>query len=452
MWSSLFIVTLFLAYAGTQYLILNQWTMKQEQQTIQKSVDEIKLYFQDKSISDMPSTKSFLTKLNQKNQMIRILDHHGIPILTVTEDFEEKWVTPVTVKEEKIERKWHVEDHFLLARSPLKSGDFTGTLEIAINLENFEKLNKLMISVMAIGGLIGVVLCFLGGIILARQFVKPITALSETIDKIKHHGLTERVVFAENGDELSRLSQMFNEMMDRLELSFHQQKQFVEDASHELRTPIAIIEGHLAMLNRWGKNDPVVLDESLNASLQELNRLKTFSQELLALTRAEGLSASNHPEMEPAQPYEIVNQIVGDFQMLYPNFEFELQLQPLKSICLLLPADHWKQIVMIILDNAVKYSTDKKIIELEASQMENNRVQLRIRDYGIGIPSEEIGHVFDRFYRVDKARTRLAGGSGLGLAIAKRLIETYEGQIEMASTENEGSVVTLTMPYIRRKL
>ena len=108
---------------------------------------------------------------------------------------------------------------------------------------------------------------------------------------IKHNGLNERVAYIENNDELSRLSQMFNEMMDRLEFSFKQQKQFVEDASHELRTPIAIIEGHLKMLKRWGKDDRVILADSLNASLEELLRLKTLSQELLALTRAEAIAA-----------------------------------------------------------------------------------------------------------------------------------------------------------------
>jgi two-component system sensor histidine kinase ArlS len=452
LWSSIFIVILFVMYAGTQYWILNQWAMDQEKQSIQQNMNEIELYYQNNMMSDIQASKSFLNKYNQKNQMIRIVDSHGKPVLTVNDDFPEKWVTPLFVQKQQFESKWHMEDHYLTLRSPLNSGVFIGTIEIARNLESFEKLNKVMLSVMGIGGVIGVALSLLGGILLARQFIKPISALTKTIISIKHNGLKERVAFIENKDELSRLSQMFNEMMDRLELSFKQQKQFVEDASHELRTPIAIIEGHLKMLKRWGKDDRVILEDSLNASLEELLRLETLSQELLAVTRAEAIAPSIRVErLEPILPFETVHQIVSDFRMLYPEFIFELRLRANDDTPVPIKADHWKQIIMIVLDNAVKYSTKKQVIELEGNRTDN-AIQLQIRDYGIGIPHGEINQVFDRFYRVDKARGRLVGGSGLGLAIAKRIIESYEGRIEIASKVDEGTLVTLKIPCTKKAL
>ena len=180
LWSSIFIVILFVMYAGTQYWILNQWTMDQEEQTIQQNMDEIELYYQNNIMSDIQASKGFLNRYNQKNQMIRIVDSHGKPVLTVKDGFPENWVKPTFVEQQQFESKWHMEDHYLALRSPLKLGKFIGTIEIARNLESFEKLNKVMISVMGIGGMIGVALSLFGGILLARQFIKPISALTRT--------------------------------------------------------------------------------------------------------------------------------------------------------------------------------------------------------------------------------------------------------------------------------
>ena len=137
--------------------------------------------------------------------------------------------------------------------------------------------------------------------------------------------------------------------------------------------------------------------------------------------------------------------------MLYPEFIFELRLRSNDDTPIPIKAEHWKQVIMIVLDNAVKYSTKKQVIELEGNRSDN-AIQLRIQDYGIGIPHDEIKQVFDRFYRVDKARGRLVGGSGLGLAIAKRIIESYEGRIEIASKVDEGTTVTLKIPCAKKAL
>jgi two-component system sensor histidine kinase ArlS len=444
LWSSVFIAVLFIGYSNTQYRILNKWALNQEELTLHKTLDDIQGYYADQTSLDLGSSRNFLGKVNQGNQLIRILDRSGNPLLTISNNVPGQWVTPEPVNKRQLIPIWHAEDHLLVLRSPLLIGSFAGTIEIARNLENYEKLNHIMSVILAVGGLIGVTIGIIGAVLLARQFIKPIARLTGTMSRITHSGLTERVDFIANKDELSLLSQMFNEMMDRLEASFQQQRQFVEDASHELRTPIAIIEGHLAMLQRWGKHDPAILDESLNASLTELIRLKRLSNELLTLSRAEAMTARAGEEL--SDPLVTVKQVIDDYTMLHPDVIIESDMQPLDGIELVISSDHWKQILIILMDNAVNYSADRKLIRLNGRLLPDKKAELEITDHGIGIPKAEINYVFDRFYRVDKARSRGMGGNGLGLAIAKRLIETYGGTIAIASEENKGTVVTLTLP------
>jgi two-component system sensor histidine kinase ArlS len=441
-WASLWMCIFFLLYNSVQYLVLDRWTLAQEENALKKSMDEILGYYADNGSREVTASRSFLEKVNQNNQLIRVLDADGKALLIISDGLPDQWVRPEPVNSTILVSIWHEQDHFLVLRSPIHIGSFKGTVEIVRNLENYEKLNQILLLVMALGGLGGITFSTFGGVLLGRQFVKPIARLSKTMGKIKYNGLAERVDFIDNKDELSKLSQVFNEMMDRLEESFHQQNQFVEDASHELRTPIAIIEGHLKLLVRWGKDDPSVLNESLNASLEELARLKNLTQDLLSSSQAEPIRS----EGEQADPVRVLIKVVDDFSVIHPDFIFDVETRSLSGIRLAISANHLKQIIMIVIDNAIKYGGNQKTIRITGEIITENTVQLQITDSGLGISDEHIAHVFDRFYRVDKARSRKVGGSGLGLAIAKRLVENYQGSIQLTSVEHKGTVVTITLP------
>ncbi|MDT0901800.1 sensor histidine kinase, partial [Staphylococcus pseudintermedius] len=142
-----------------------------------------------------------------------------------------------------------------------------------------------------------------------------------------------------------------------------QQKQFVEDVSHELRTPVAVIEGHLSMLQRWGKNDPEILDEALLASQQEISRMKSLVQEMLDLSRAEQVEL--HYANETTQAKEVTYQVFNNFKMLYPEFLFTIDDDLAEEETLAIYRNHFEQVIIIILDNAVKYSTDRKEVHLK---------------------------------------------------------------------------------------
>ncbi|MCS7459035.1 HAMP domain-containing histidine kinase [Paenibacillus doosanensis] len=446
LWSSLLLCCLFIAYTVVQYIVINQWMMSQEEKAIRKNMDEIIGYFQEKNAAgteQIQAGSSFLRKIIQTNQLIRVLDGDGTIVVSLSNKLPEDWVVPFPVKQPQLTSIWHVENHLLIMRQPLSTQGFSGSVEIANNLEHFDMLNNMILLVMVAGGFGAVLLSGIGGMLIARQLLKPVQSVTETMRRIKQKGIHERVASPNNHDEISMLAKLFNDMMDQVETSFQKQKQFVEDASHELRTPIAIIEGHLSLLDRWGKNDPALVDESLTASLQELQRLKGIVRELLELTRAD--SQHQAGQTEQVKLAKKVLHTVKNVSVLHPQFTFHSDLHALSGAVIRIAPQHLEQILLILLDNAVKYSRDRREIRITGA-LRDRMVCLDIADYGIGIPEADLPYVFDRFYRVDKARSRERGGTGLGLAICKKLVERYGGEIGLTSKENAGTRVTLRFP------
>lgn len=450
LWSSVLLFLVFIAYNTVQYFFVEKWMMRQEEQAAEQTMREILNFALERESTfagdDLHEMRSFLQKINQHNQRIRILDEQGVPVAVVSDGIEDSMAAAITSVPREPWRSAHISGNLLLMERPITIFQFVGTVEIVKNIQEFEQLSGALFRFMAVGCLVAVIVSGLGGRLLARQLVKPLQAMNQTMKNVKQKGLSERVEFYDNHDELATTMSMFNEMMDKLERSFQQQRQFVEDASHELRTPIAIVEGHLGMLRRWGKHDPAVLEESLQISMEELSRLKALVEELLVLTRAE------HLELDEAvavcEPEQVISQTIKNVKVLHPAFHIERDLQVLSGVCLAISVEHLEQILLILLDNAVKYSQERKKIAVRATVIEE-RVCLEISDAGIGIPAKDLPYVTDRLYRVDKARNRKNGaadGNGLGLSIAKRLVERYHGALAIESVEHEGTTVKVFLP------
>lgn len=444
-WASVLLCLLFLGYNGVQYFVINRWMFHQEETAITKNMGEIQGYLKTEDGKDnwIASSRAFIESINVSHQMIRILDSQGHAVLTVSDQLPQDWVKPQASGRATMESVWHEEEHLLLIRSPLYMSQFTGTIEIVNNLENSDKLSDMLLAVMLAGWIGAIVLSGLGGVFLSRQLLRPIQSLSDTMISIKQKGLQERVGISNSNDELAQLAKVFNDLMDQLERSFYNQKQFVEDASHELRTPISIIEGHISLLNRWGKHDPQILEESLNVSVQELGRLKGIVNELLELTRAEEEHKEKHDF--PCLVMDTVQYTLRNFSLLHADFEFSQSLDVLDGVIITIVPNHLEQILLILLDNAVKYSGTVRAIKV-SGDLHPNKIQITVEDRGIGIPEEDLPFVFQRFYRVDKSRSREQGGSGLGLAIAERLVKRYGGEITVFSTPGLGTTVSLFFP------
>ena len=329
-----------------------------------------------------------------------------------------------------------------------KSRVLIGYLAITNRLDNLkqlkEELNQLALSILFVSAIIAIVL----GYLLSNQMTKPIKKIQEIISSISEENIsTKRIKVSEKNDEFAIVSQHFNELLDKISFYIEQQKHFVEDVSHELRTPVAIVEGHLKLLNRWGKDDPEVLEESLQASLVELQRMKTLVQEMLDLSRAP--QVKEQYKDATTNVTEVAKQVVHNFRVLYPEFTFTFDDDLKRDLWIPIYLNHLEQVVIILMDNAVKYSLDRKEIILSLSKGEEH-VEIAVQDFGMGMTEEDRRKVFSRFYRVDKARSRERGGNGLGLSIAKELIESYDGEISVTTLLNHGSIFKITLPLTKK--
>ena len=319
-------------------------------------------------------------------------------------------------------------------------GHLQVTNRMAKLVELKKQLRFLFLQLIVMEGIVSIGLAYF----ISRLISKPIEEIHDIIASINEENIeTKRLIVPKKNDEFAIVSQQFNELLDKISFYISQQKHFVEDVSHELRTPVAIVEGHLKLLNRWGKDDPEVLEESLAASLSEIQRMKTLVQEMLDLSRAPQV----REQYKDATTEVVVTleQIVTNFKVLYPEFTFIADIDTKKEIISPIYRNHFEQVIIILLDNAVKYSTNRKEIIVSLSPT-TEAVEIGIQDFGMGLSEEDKKKVFSRFYRVDKARSRERGGNGLGLSIAKELIEGYNGKISVTSRLNQGSLFKVKLP------
>lgn len=358
-----------------------------------------------------------------------------------------------TSKQAKTEMVKGGHHQIMVGREPILSHDGTiiGYVQVENDLKQYYQVFKRLILISVLALCLVVIASGLLGYFLSYYWLSPLNDIHDTLTVVRDDPTSDARVpkdVTELNDELGELSRMFNQMLDQTQRYIDQQTQFVSDVSHELRTPVAIIQGHMEMLQRWGKDDPQVLDESIAAALKETTRMNSLIKEMLDLTRAEQVDVKFHDAVTEVK--DVVEQVFNNFKMLYPDYVFRFDDDLHEDVPVHIYRDHLEQILIILFDNAVKYSKDRKEVHLSLSRNLNS-VEIGVQDFGEGIPQEDVLHVFDRFYRVDKARSRKKGGNGLGLAIAERLVEGYHGHIAVESTVGSGSLFRITLPIVKEK-
>ena len=357
--------------------------------------------------------------------------------LQVSSTLETKFV-PLSTGEESIQ----VTMPILSRTNRLLIGHLQIINRMAKLTEMKKQLQKLYIQLLIMEALVSIGLAYF----ISRLISKPIEQIHDIIASINEDNIdSKRLIIPKKNDEFAVVSQQFNELLDKISFYISQQKHFVEDVSHELRTPVAIVEGHLKLLNRWGKDDPEVLEESLEASLAEIKRMKTLVQEMLDLSRAP--QVREQYKDATTEVVDTLTQIVANFKVLYPDFTFVFDIDSKADLLSPIYRNHFEQVIIILLDNAVKYSTNRKEIIVSLSTVAD-QVEIGIQDFGMGLSEEDKKKVFSRFYRVDKARSRERGGNGLGLSIAKELIEGYNGSISLTSHLDQGTVFKVKLPIV----
>ncbi|NFL78748.1 HAMP domain-containing protein [Clostridium sporogenes] len=275
---------------------------------------------------------------------------------------------------------------------------------------------------------------------IGKKVVDPINKMNYTIKKINVQNLDKRLNVKGFHDELRELTQTVNDMFDRIEESYENQNRFVSDASHELRTPIAVIQGYANMLYRWGKDDKEVLEEAVTAIKDESENMKELVEKLLFLARVDKKTQNIHKEEFYIN--KLLDEVVRETRLIDSSHNIINE----SNDNILVFADYklLKQALRIFIDNSLKFTPENGQITI-GSHINKNKIVITVEDTGSGIPKEDIPYIFDRFYRVDKARTKDKGGTGLGLSIAKWIIKEHKGSIEIKSRVNIGTKISVSI-------
>lgn len=276
---------------------------------------------------------------------------------------------------------------------------------------------------------------------ISRKALQPISEIVTTAKGMSASRLSERIAADGARDEMRELIDVLNEMLTRIELAYNNQKQFVSDASHELRTPISVIQGYADMLDRWGKSDPEVRDEAIEAIRAESRAMKELVEQLLFIARHE--NANHRYEMEFFDLGDMAEETLKETRLIAGRHRVEMKSA--QSVLVRGDRAALKQALRIFLDNALKYTAEDGSILLSCVR-EGRWVRLSVEDDGVGIAREDLRRVFDRFYRTPDARGSDVDGHGLGLSIARMIVQAHGGCIEVQSRPGAGSRFHILLP------
>jgi heavy metal sensor kinase len=280
-----------------------------------------------------------------------------------------------------------------------------------------------------------------GGIFLAGRALKPVDKIAQTAREIEENDLSRRIN-VNTKDELGRLAATLNAMIGRLDKAFQRQKQFTSDASHELRAPLSVIEAEstLALQNERPANN---YRQSLETISQEARQMSSLIEQLLALARADaGKEQWNFTKINLGK---LITNLSADAEVLCQEKGLSFQLGQTKDLVVKGDEARLRGLFMNLLDNAIRYTPAPGTISVSIRR-EGQMAVVAVKDTGIGIPAEDIPFIFERFYRVDKSRSRAEGGTGLGLAICKHIAEAHGGKIEVESQVGAGSTFSVWLP------
>ncbi|MCM3744388.1 HAMP domain-containing histidine kinase [Sporosarcina luteola] len=284
----------------------------------------------------------------------------------------------------------------------------------------------------------------LSSMTLGRIVTQPIENLIKAMNRSRQSGTYEKLAGVVNGnDELAQMERTFNEMMEQLEQNFMKQEQFVSNASHELKTPLTVIESYSRLLARRGFENREVVEESLNAIISETGRMKEMIEQLLDLAKSSGSQRFEFAQVDLKPLLEVA---VKPLRQAYGR---EIIIEADGPAIVETDGEFVKQLLFILLDNARKYSDREIFTSIEVLQEE---VAITVKDYGKGIPQSDLPHIFDRFYRVESDRSRKTGGTGLGLSIAKEIADGLGATLTIESVVDMGTVIRVLIPKNRKVL
>ncbi|TQR20680.1 sensor histidine kinase [Psychrobacillus vulpis] len=440
--SAISIFLSFLTMCIILYFSLYNWMIISEKKSAQNTLNEVVLFLESKgpflTIQDIGRNRTLLNQIVNQEQSIRLVNKDGIEILRINDasNFPEfsNQLSP------EFEREVINNQPLFYKVAEVNFGTFSGYVEISHSLENFSQVMRYILIAMVIFALISLVLSALIGYTLSSILLKPIKELRNEMQRAKQHKFSNEVSFDySTKDEIGELLLIYKQLMHEVSDTINRQDEFIYNISHELRTPVQVIEGHLSLINRWGKDDKEVLEESLNISLEEIQKMKKLKEEMLKLARRE-----NTKEDLQTNILNVVLLLQKEYELIQPSVSIKMDID--ENYYVSVQQTALQQIIRNIIDNGIKYNENTPNIIVKVMKNQTHII-ITVEDNGIGIPKDQISKIFDRFYTVDSSRTKSKGGSGLGLSIVNMLVMEYEGRIEVESTLGKGTTFRIFFPY-----
>jgi two-component system OmpR family sensor kinase len=334
--------------------------------------------------------------------------------------------------------------HLLVFSAPIiapPSEAVVGYLEVGSSLGIVDQARRMLLLVLGGGGLVAVAVAALVGLTTARAALHPLAQVTEAAQQISRaDDLSMRLpLTSPSGGEVGRLILAFNTTLERLENLFESQRRFLADVSHELRTPLTTIRGNVDLISRMGTADP----ESLEAITSEVDRMTRMVKDLLLLAQAE--SGKLPLAKESLELDTLMLEIYKQAKVLAQD-KMDVRLGREDQASVIGDRDRLKQMLLNLVANAVEFTPTGGTVTLGLTRVEG-WARLTVSDTGPGIPQDELGHIFERFYRLDRSRRRtIDGGAGLGLSIAYWIARSHQGRIEVASEVGKGSTFSVWLP------
>lgn len=381
----------------------------------------------------------------------RLLDDHGHVILTSdsSKRLPDPWPVPSRPASDLLFRTEHGSALATRTRTCSQWLESDGAVRIIQATYLLDQVNTslnrfLQLCVVALGA--AAVLAVLGGRIVAARGLRPVARMVSAARKISVENLRQRLDRSHTGDELDVLAATFNEMFERLEKQVAQLRQFTADAAHELRTPLAALRGNAEVMLS-GARTINELRAGFAESIEEYDRLSRIADDLLLLARAD--AGQEFVRRSSMRLDTAVGDVVDLFAPLAEERDIHLHCSAGNEVWIDGDDGRLRQMISNLLDNAIKYTPKGGRVDVSLATS-NGTANLMIRDTGIGVAAEHLSHLFDRFYRADRARTR-DSGAGLGLAISRTIAEGHSGTIRLESVPGRGTTVSVALPTLHKQ-
>lgn len=372
------------------------------------------------------------------NGMFKIVDEDGKSSITITDpDIQHLSDYPTSFSKQETKEVVKV-DHILyvIISMPIILDDGTiANLQLIESLEGTGHVLDTLKYVLIIVTVIAMFPVLLSSQLLSNVISRPILSMIQTMSEIQESGKYKQIPLPKQSkDELYEMARTFNLMIERLEQNYEKQELFVMNASHELKTPLTIIESYSDLLKRRGMKQPDLFEESVEAIHSEAIRMRELTQQLLMLAKTDTKWTIDWKDLALGN---LAEEVTRHFTS---GFECNIQLQLERNPVVAADEPKLKQLLYVFIENACKYSEGD--VDVTVSEV-NGQPIILVKDNGIGIPAEDLDKIFERFYRVDKARTRKTGGFGLGLAIAKELADAMKIELKVESEEGKGTTIKM---------